>query len=287
VNKDAPEKDRKPDAEVIDLLWARFGDDPDVLNNLALEYLAQATPRVHDAVAAMKYKHGADKLDKRIKEIEKRIGIGRTKSFAALSAASGADDAAVNTALGALNVAGTGEHDRLYAYLMSHAHIRFMAVARKDWAKDPTLLREMIRHDQAALDIVLAEIDEDSATEKILALVKSVFGSDAYEGETTEEGVNYTRLAGKQELIIKALDAKDWTRSPELIPPLLQLNPFEARALASAEVVKSPLTTTRMLWEKYDPQYHVWIPFAAIGILAAIALGIFGRMARNWADMNA
>ncbi len=287
VNKDVPEKDRKTDADVIALLWARFGDDPDVLNNLALEYLAQATPRVHDAVATMEYEHPADELHDRIKEIEKRIGIGRTKSFTALSAALGADDAAVDTALEALDVAGTGKHDRLYAYLVSHAHIRFIAVARKDWANDLPLLREMIRHDQAALDIVLAEIDQDSTTEKILALIKRIFGSDAYEGEMTEEGVNYTRLAGKQELIIKALDAKDWTRSPELIPPLMRLNPFEARALASAEVAKSPLTATQMLWDKYDPQYKVWIPFAAIGVFAAIALAIFGHKAKKWADMNA
>ncbi len=44
---------------------------------------------------------------------------------------------------------------------------------------------------------------------------------------------------------------------------------------------------TRLLWDTYSPQYHVWIPFAAIGILAALALWIFGRMARRWSDMNA
>jgi dipeptide/tripeptide permease len=44
---------------------------------------------------------------------------------------------------------------------------------------------------------------------------------------------------------------------------------------------------TRLLWDTYHPQAHVWIPFAVIGILAAIALVIFGRMARRWSDMNA
>ena len=43
----------------------------------------------------------------------------------------------------------------------------------------------------------------------------------------------------------------------------------------------------RLLWETYHPQYWVWLPFAAIGVIAAVALGIFGRMARRWADMNA
>ena len=103
----------------------------------------------------------------------------------------------------------------------------------------------------------------------------------------TAEGVNYSRLADKQDLIVKALDAKDWTRSPELVPPLLRLNPYEARALAAAEVADSPLNTTQELWDNYLPQYKVWIPFAAVGVLAMIALAIFGQMAKRWADMNA
>jgi MFS family permease len=44
---------------------------------------------------------------------------------------------------------------------------------------------------------------------------------------------------------------------------------------------------TRILWETYHPQYAVWIPFACIGAVAAIALAIFGRMAKRWSDMNA
>jgi MFS family permease len=44
---------------------------------------------------------------------------------------------------------------------------------------------------------------------------------------------------------------------------------------------------TKLLWETYDPHLHVWIPFACIGVVAAIALWIFGRMAKKWADMNA
>ena len=47
------------------------------------------------------------------------------------------------------------------------------------------------------------------------------------------------------------------------------------------------VAATQMLWDTYHPQVHVWIPFAAIGVVAAIALWIFGRMARKWKDMNA
>ncbi|MFH1998907.1 MAG: MFS transporter [Planctomycetota bacterium] len=43
---------------------------------------------------------------------------------------------------------------------------------------------------------------------------------------------------------------------------------------------------TRILWETYSPQYHTWIPFASIGIVAAVALYIFGVMAKRWKDMN-
>jgi len=44
---------------------------------------------------------------------------------------------------------------------------------------------------------------------------------------------------------------------------------------------------TEILWDTYNPQYKVWIPFAAIGVIAAIALGIFGQKAKKWSDMNA
>jgi MFS family permease len=44
---------------------------------------------------------------------------------------------------------------------------------------------------------------------------------------------------------------------------------------------------TQLLWETYSPQYAVWLPFAAIGVVAAIALAIFGQMAKRWSDLNA
>ena len=47
------------------------------------------------------------------------------------------------------------------------------------------------------------------------------------------------------------------------------------------------IAATRLLWDTYNPQYHVWLPFAAIGVAAIIALIIFNQMARRWSDMNA
>jgi MFS family permease len=44
---------------------------------------------------------------------------------------------------------------------------------------------------------------------------------------------------------------------------------------------------TQLLWDTYQPNIWVWVPFALVGVLAIIALFIFGRMARRWSDMNA
>jgi MFS family permease len=48
-----------------------------------------------------------------------------------------------------------------------------------------------------------------------------------------------------------------------------------------------PVAATQLLWDTYDPQYAVWIPFACIGVVASVALAIFGHLARRWQDMNA
>jgi len=44
---------------------------------------------------------------------------------------------------------------------------------------------------------------------------------------------------------------------------------------------------TELLWTTYNPHLRVWIPFAIIGVVAAIALAIFGQVAKRWKDMNA
>ncbi len=43
---------------------------------------------------------------------------------------------------------------------------------------------------------------------------------------------------------------------------------------------------TQLLWDKYDPSC-VWTPFAIAGLLAAVALFVFNRLAKNWGDINA
>lgn len=48
-----------------------------------------------------------------------------------------------------------------------------------------------------------------------------------------------------------------------------------------------PAAATRLLWDTYSPHLHVWLPFAAVGVVSAFGLWIFGRMARRWSDLNA
>jgi hypothetical protein len=280
LNKNRPEKEELSDGEIVAELWQRYGEDADVLNNLALEYLAQNSHAVAAEVAKMDF-------DKPVEELPAKAGIGRTKSFAALSCAHGATDEEVLAALADLGM-DTGTPDlRPVVYLAQVDHRRFTAIAKRNWSAHKPFLRSMIRHDDAAIATVLAEIDDQSPLDGLAASVKSIVGIKPAAGEITEEGIDYTKLAEKPELIRKALEDKDWTRSPEQAARLLELNPYEARALVAAEVRNSLLTTTRMLWDTYDPQYKVWLPFAAIGVLATIALGIFGQMAKRWADMNA
>lgn len=64
-----------------------------------------------------------------------------------------------------------------------------------------------------------------------------------------------------------------------------------ARPQAMAELMKvtslDSVAATNLLWNTYNPQYYVWLPFAAIGVISAIALVIFAQMAKRWKDMNA
>lgn len=45
------------------------------------------------------------------------------------------------------------------------------------------------------------------------------------------------------------------------------------------------IQATELLWETYQP-HQVWYPFIGVGVVSAIALFVFGRMARGWADMD-
>ncbi len=270
VNKDLPREQWKHESEIAGMLWEQFGDDPEVLNNLALEYLAQSTNLIHDAIADLPFEHPVTELDKRIAEITSLTGIDRTKSFNALSAAMGGDDAKVDAALRELNLDTFRTPDRLYVCLASDRRHRFKTVSERDWRNDLTLLREIVRSDDEVLKVVLDGIDEESWLDRLIGWVRGILTSGDDTGEMTEEGVNYKRLARKGDLIQKALDAKDWARSPDHSAQLMQLNPFEARSLIGADVTLAK----RTLWDRYHP-YQVWYYLGGIGLLGTIGMIIF------------
>lgn len=60
------------------------------------------------------------------------------------------------------------------------------------------------------------------------------------------------------------------------------------RALASLQEALNldAAQATQLLWNTYHPQIRVWLPFAAVGAVSAIGLGVFSRMARRWQEMN-
>jgi hypothetical protein len=267
---DVAPAEAKQDAEIVDMLWQQFGDDREVLNNLALEYMAQSTSRIHDAVTQMAFEHSPEQLEQRVAEIEERLGIDSSKAFAALSAALGRDGAEVDELVAQVDLPAGSTSDRLFVYLIRQPERRYAAVARQDWKKDQALLRELIRPDEEALRIVSEGLAKQSWTERLSGAVRGLFGAAEQPGEMTEEGVDYRKLAAKADLIQKALAAKDWTRAPDQAARLLRLNPFEARALVAA----NDRETTQVLWDSYHPVV-VWYYLGAFGVAGTLGMIIF------------
>jgi len=80
---------------------------------------------------------------------------------------------------------------------------------------------------------------------------------------------------------------KNWDGSMATLEKTLGVTRPEAMNKFIEVTGLNQITATQTLWESYRPELYVWIPFAIIGIVAAVALWIFGRMARKWSDMNA
>ncbi len=107
-------------------------------------------------------------------------------------------------------------------------------------------------------------------------------------------GILYARVGEKANLSLKYLlehtpfgDGKVWDGKIATLEELTGIARTEAFAKLQEVVGQDGPACTRLLWETYNPQYYTWLPFAAIGVLATIALAIYGRMAKRWSDMNA
>lgn len=78
-----------------------------------------------------------------------------------------------------------------------------------------------------------------------------------------------------------------WDGDATRLPELLHITRPEAMSRLTSQLNLSHAEATALLWDTYHPQYLTWLPFAAAGLVCAVALGLFGRAARRWQDMDA
>lgn len=107
-------------------------------------------------------------------------------------------------------------------------------------------------------------------------------------------GKMYARFGEKATLSLKYLmektpfgDGKGWDGSIATLERAAGVSRTEGYAKLQEVLAMDGPAATQLLWDTYHPQYYVWIPFAAIGVVAALALAVFGQMAKRWKDMNA
>jgi hypothetical protein len=80
---------------------------------------------------------------------------------------------------------------------------------------------------------------------------------------------------------------KGWNGSTGSLEATLGVARPDAFAKLQEVTGLDPTAATKLLWDTYDPQFHVWLPFAAVGVVAFVALAVFGQLAKRWKDMNA
>jgi MFS family permease len=80
---------------------------------------------------------------------------------------------------------------------------------------------------------------------------------------------------------------KGWHGDVSALESVLGVRRTEAMIKLQEVTGLDPAAATRLLWDTYHPQVWVWVPFALVGVVAAVALYVFGRMAKRWSDMNA
>lgn len=107
-------------------------------------------------------------------------------------------------------------------------------------------------------------------------------------------GEIYGRFGEKATLALRYLGEKTsvgagviWDGKVSSLESALGVKRTEAMTRLQEVTGLDASAATKLLWETYDPQVYVWLPFAAVGIVSAIALMIFAQMAKRWSDMNA
>src|SRR2546422_35717 len=126
-----------------------------------------------------------------------------------------------------------------------------------------------------------------------LGYVNIPVGVGVYAGSKIA-GYVYGNYGEKAVLALKYLaestpfgQGRGWKGDGAALESVLGVNRTEAMTKLQEVTGLDPVSATRMLWDTYHVNARVWIPFAVIGLLSAVALWIFGRMAKRWSDMNA
>ena len=80
---------------------------------------------------------------------------------------------------------------------------------------------------------------------------------------------------------------KGWDGQVGTLETALGVSRTQAFARLQEVLGLDGVRATQLLWDTYHPQYTIWLPFAAIGLVASVALLVFGQCAKRWHDMNA
>lgn len=80
---------------------------------------------------------------------------------------------------------------------------------------------------------------------------------------------------------------KSWDGDVSTLEKTVGVERNAAFATLAKQLKTERIEVNKLLWRTYAPHLRVWIPFAIIGTVAALALFIFGRLARRWKDMDA
>src|SRR5262249_2313176 len=80
---------------------------------------------------------------------------------------------------------------------------------------------------------------------------------------------------------------KIWDGNVDKLEAVAGISRSDAFAKLQAVLGLPGPQVTKILLDPYHPPSHIWLPLAGIGIVAAIALAIFGQRAKRWHDMNA